>query len=56
MVLAVCCATSMLVLHAGRSLGQTPLELQVPADEQVEYRSPWTMVAVTRLPLEVRAT
>jgi hypothetical protein len=23
--------------------------------EQVEYRNPWTMVAVTRLPLEVRA-
>jgi cytochrome P450 len=30
-------------------------DIQVPEDEQVEHRSPWTMVAVTRLPLAVRA-
>jgi cytochrome P450 len=30
-------------------------EIAVPGDEQVEYRNPWAMVAVTRLPLEVRA-
>ncbi len=30
-------------------------DVQVAGDEQVEHRSPWTMVAVTRLPLEVRA-
>jgi cytochrome P450 len=30
-------------------------DIAVPADEQVEYRNPWAMVAVTRLPLEVRA-
>jgi cytochrome P450 len=31
-------------------------DIAVPGDDQVEYRSPWAMVAVTRLPLEVRAT
>jgi cytochrome P450 len=30
-------------------------DVEVAADEQVELRNPWTMVAVTRLPLEVRA-
>jgi cytochrome P450 len=30
-------------------------DIQVAGDEQVEHRNPWTMVAVTRLPLEVRA-
>jgi cytochrome P450 len=30
-------------------------DVQVAGDEQVEQRNPWTMVAVTRLPLEVRA-
>ena len=30
-------------------------DVEVAGDEQVEYRNPWTMVAVTRLPLEVRA-
>ncbi len=30
-------------------------DVQVAGDEQVEHRNPWTMVAVTRLPLEVRA-
>lgn len=30
-------------------------DIEVPADEPVEHRSPWTMVAVTRLPLAVRA-
>jgi cytochrome P450 len=30
-------------------------DVQVAADEQVEHRNPWTMVAVNRLPLEVRA-
>jgi cytochrome P450 len=30
-------------------------DVEVAEDEQVEYRNPWTMVAVTRLPLEVRA-
>jgi cytochrome P450 len=29
-------------------------DIEVAADEQVEHRSPWTMVAVTRLPLQVR--
>jgi cytochrome P450 len=38
-----------------RMLLQRFRDLEVPADEQVEFRSPWTMVAVTRLPLEVRA-
>jgi cytochrome P450 len=38
-----------------RLLLQRFRELEVPADEQVEFRSPWAMVAVTRLPLEVRA-
>jgi cytochrome P450 len=30
-------------------------DVEVAGVEQVEYRNPWTMVAVTRLPLEVRA-
>jgi cytochrome P450 len=38
-----------------RLLLQRFRDLEVPADEQVEFRSPWTMVAVARLPLEVRA-
>jgi cytochrome P450 len=29
-------------------------DVEVAGDDQVEYRSPWTMVAVTRLPVEVR--
>ena len=31
-------------------------DIEVAADEPVEQRNPWTMVAVSRLPLEVRAT
>jgi cytochrome P450 len=30
-------------------------DVDVARDEQVEHRNPWTMVAVSRLPLEVRA-
>ncbi len=30
-------------------------EVDVAGDEQVDHRNPWTMVAVNRLPLEVRA-
>jgi cytochrome P450 len=30
-------------------------DVEVAGNEQVEQRNPWTMVAVTRLPLEVRA-
>jgi cytochrome P450 len=30
-------------------------DVEVAGDDEVEYRNPWTMVAVTRLPLEVRA-
>jgi cytochrome P450 len=30
-------------------------DVEVAGDEQIEYRSPWTMVAVTRLPVVVRA-
>jgi cytochrome P450 len=30
-------------------------DVEVAGDEPVEHRNPWTMVAVTRLPLEVRA-
>jgi cytochrome P450 len=30
-------------------------DVEVAADEAVEQRNPWTMVAVSRLPLEVRA-
>jgi cytochrome P450 len=30
-------------------------DVEVSTDEQVEYRNPWTMLAVSRLPLEVRA-
>jgi cytochrome P450 len=30
-------------------------DVEVAGDEQVEHRNPWTMVAVNRLPLEVRA-
>ncbi len=29
-------------------------DVEVAADEAVEQRNPWTMVAVSRLPLEVR--
>jgi hypothetical protein len=29
-------------------------DLEVAGDEQVAHRNPWTMVAVTRLPLEPR--
>jgi cytochrome P450 len=29
-------------------------DIEVAADEPVEHRNPWTMVAVSRLPLEVR--
>jgi cytochrome P450 len=30
-------------------------DIEVAEDEQVEHRNPWAMVAVTRLPLQVRA-
>jgi cytochrome P450 len=30
-------------------------DVEVAGDEQVDHRNPWTMVAVNRLPLEVRA-
>jgi cytochrome P450 len=30
-------------------------DVEVARDEQVEFRNPWTMTAVTKLPLEVRA-
>ena len=30
-------------------------DIEVPGADQVEHRNPWTMVAVARLPLEVRA-
>jgi cytochrome P450 len=30
-------------------------DVEVASDEQVDHRNPWTMVAVNRLPLEVRA-
>jgi cytochrome P450 len=29
-------------------------DIEIAADEPVEHRNPWTMVAVTRLPLVVR--
>ncbi len=29
-------------------------DIEIAADEQVEHRNPWTMVAVARLPLQVR--
>jgi cytochrome P450 len=38
-----------------RLLLQRYRNIEVAGDEQVEHRSPWTMVAVTRLPLRVRA-
>ena len=38
-----------------RMLLQRFRDLEVPTDERVEFRSPWTMVAVVRLPLEVHA-
>jgi cytochrome P450 len=38
-----------------RLLLQRYRDIRVAGDEPVEQRSPWTMVAVTRLPLEVRA-
>lgn len=31
-------------------------DMEIPDDEQIEQRSPWTMVAVTRLPLAVHAS
>lgn len=37
-----------------RLLLQRYQDIEVAADEPVEHRSPWTMVAVTRLPLVVR--
>ncbi len=37
-------------VHAGEDY-----DIEVAGDEPVEHRNPWTMVAVTRLPLEVRA-
>ena len=38
-----------------RLLLQRYRDIEVVGDEQVEHRNPWTMVAVTRLPLQVRA-
>jgi cytochrome P450 len=38
-----------------RLLLQRYRDIDVAGDEQVEHRNPWTMVAVTRLPLQVRA-
>ena len=38
-----------------RLLLQRYRDIEVAGDEQVEHRNPWTMVAVTRLPLQVRA-
>ena len=37
-----------------RLLLQRYRDVDVAGDEQVEQRNPWTMVAVTRLPLQVR--
>ena len=37
-----------------RLLLQRYRDIDVASDEQVEQRNPWTMVAVTRLPLQVR--
>jgi cytochrome P450 len=31
-------------------------DIDIAADDQAEYRNPWTMVAVTKLPLQVRLT
>jgi cytochrome P450 len=39
---------------AMRLLLQRYRDIEVASDEQVEQRNPWTMVAVTRLPLQVR--
>jgi cytochrome P450 len=39
---------------AMRLLLQRYRNIEVAGDEQVEQRNPWTMVAVTRLPLQVR--
>ena len=39
-----------------RLLLQRYRDIEVPMDEQVQHRSPWTMVAVTRLPVVVRPT
>jgi cytochrome P450 len=39
---------------AMRLLLQRYRDIAVASDEQVEQRNPWTMVAVTRLPLQVR--
>jgi cytochrome P450 len=39
---------------AMRLLLQRYRDIDVASDEQVEQRNPWTMVAVTRLPLQVR--
>ena len=39
---------------AMRLLLQRYPDIEVASDEQVEQRNPWTMVAVTRLPLQVR--
>ncbi len=38
-----------------RLLLQRYRDVEVAGDEQVEHRNPWTMVAVTRLPVQVRA-
>lgn len=39
-----------------RLLLQRYRDIEVPMDEQAQHRSPWTMVAVTRLPVVVRPT
>ena len=38
-----------------RLLLQRYRDIEVVGDEQVEHRNPWTMVAVARLPVQVRA-
>jgi cytochrome P450 len=53
-----CLGAPLARLEAGvalRLLLERYRDMEVTGDEQVEHRNPWTMVAVTRLPLEVRA-
>jgi cytochrome P450 len=53
-----CLGAPLARLEAGvalRLLLERYRDVEVTGDEQVEHRNPWTMVAVTRLPLEVRA-
>ena len=38
-----------------RLLLQRYRDIEVPSNERVEHRNPWIMVAVTKLPLQVRA-